>query len=81
MDINLPGISGIEAMRILHADPLTAHIPIIALSANAVPHEIEKALQAGFFDYLTKPIKVTQFMDTLDVALKLSGLAVKKESA
>ncbi|RLJ68589.1 signal transduction histidine kinase [Sulfurisoma sediminicola] len=81
MDINLPGISGLEAMKILRADPTTAHIPIIALSANAVPHDIEKALQAGFFDYLTKPIKVPQFMDTLDMALKVPGPAVNKEPA
>jgi CheY-like chemotaxis protein len=72
MDINLPGISGIEAMKILHADPSTAHIPIVALSANAVPRDIEKALEAGFFNYLTKPIKVDQFMDALDVALEFS---------
>ena len=75
MDINLPGISGVEAMKILRADPATAHIPIIALSANAVPRDIEKALEAGFFNYLTKPIKVNQFMDALDVALKLSQTA------
>jgi CheY-like chemotaxis protein len=53
MDVNLPGISGIAAMKILRADPSTAHIPIIALSANAVPRDIEKALEAGFFNYLT----------------------------
>ena len=58
MDINLPGISGIEAMQILRADPATAHIPVIALSANAMPRDIEKGLEAGFFRYLTKPIKV-----------------------
>jgi len=81
MDINLPGINGLEAMKILRADPTTAHIPIIALSANAVPHDIEKALQAGFFDYLTKPIKVAQFMDTLDMALKAFGSPVAKEPA
>jgi signal transduction histidine kinase/ActR/RegA family two-component response regulator len=72
MDINLPGISGVEAMRILHADSTTAHIPIIALSANAVPRDVERALEAGFFDYLTKPIKVGHFMEVLDVALKFS---------
>jgi signal transduction histidine kinase/ActR/RegA family two-component response regulator len=72
MDVNLPGISGIEAMSILRADPLTSHIPIIALSANAVPRDIAKALQAGFLSYLTKPIKVDQFMEALDAALKLS---------
>ena len=75
MDINLPGISGIEAMKFLRADPLTAHIPIIALSANAVPGDIEKGLEAGFFNYITKPIKVNQFMDALDVALVFSQTA------
>jgi PAS domain S-box-containing protein len=70
MDINLPGLSGVEAMKILRADPLTAHIPIIALSANALAHDIDKALAAGFFNYLTKPIKVNAFLDALDVALK-----------
>ncbi len=72
MDINLPGISGIEAMEILRADPATAHIPIIALSANAVSRDIEKALEAGFFNYLTKPIKVDLFTAALDIALKKS---------
>ncbi len=69
MDINLPGISGIEALKILREDPATAHIPVVALSANAMPRDIEKGLQAGFFRYLTKPIKVHEFMETLDVAL------------
>jgi signal transduction histidine kinase/ActR/RegA family two-component response regulator len=72
MDINLPGISGIEAMRILRADPVTAHIPVVALSANAMPRDIEKGLAAGFFRYLTKPIKVNEFMQTLDVALEFA---------
>ena len=69
MDINLPGISGYGALHILHDDPLTSHIPVMALSANAVPRDIEKGLEAGFFRYLTKPIKVVEFMDALDVAL------------
>jgi signal transduction histidine kinase/CheY-like chemotaxis protein len=70
MDINLTGMSGIEAMKILRRDPATAQIPIIALSANAVPSDIEKALAAGFFSYLTKPINVDRFMDVLDEALE-----------
>src|SRR5438132_10596600 len=69
MDINLPGISGIQALKILRADPATSHIPVLALSANAMPRDIEKGLAAGFFRYLTKPIKVDEFMDALDVAL------------
>jgi len=78
MDINLPGMSGIAAMRILRADPATAHIPVIALSANAVPRDIEKALEAGFANYLTKPINVLQFMEALDAALA-SARPAKKE--
>ena len=70
MDINLPGISGIEAMKILREDPTTAHIPIVALSANAMPRDIAKGLVAGFFSYLTKPIKVNEFMAALDTALQ-----------
>ena len=76
MDINLPGISGIEALKILREDPATAHIPVVALSANAMPRDIEKGLQAGFFRYLTKPIKVNEFMHTLDVALEFARQAV-----
>jgi CheY-like chemotaxis protein len=72
MDINLPGISGIQALKMLADDPLTAHIPVIALSANAIPRDIEKGLEAGFFRYLTKPIKVSEFMDTLDMALQFA---------
>lgn len=69
MDINLPGINGLQAMMILAADPMTAHIPVIALSANAMPSDIEKGLQAGFFRYLSKPIKINEFMDTLELVL------------
>ncbi|HEV2008705.1 MAG TPA: PAS domain S-box protein, partial [Burkholderiales bacterium] len=70
MDINLPGMSGTKAMQILRADPATAHIPVVALSANAIPRDVERGLQAGFFRYLTKPIKVNEFLDTLEVALE-----------
>jgi PAS domain S-box-containing protein len=69
MDINLPGISGYGALKRLRDDPVTAHIPVLALSANAIPRDIEKGLEAGFFRYLTKPIRVHEFMNALDVAL------------
>jgi len=72
MDINLPGISGIQALKILREDPATAHIPVLAISANAMPHDIQKGLEAGFFRYLTKPIKVNEFMEALDMALEFS---------
>jgi PAS domain S-box-containing protein len=72
MDINLPGISGLEALKVLHDDPATAHIPVIALSADAMPRNIEKGLEAGFFNYLTKPIKVNEFTEALDKALEFA---------
>ena len=76
MDINLPGINGIEAMKILRLDPATAHIPIVALSANAIPSDIEKGLEAGFHRYLTKPIKVNEFFETLKGALEFADTGV-----
>lgn len=72
MDIKLPGISGIEVMKILRQDAATAHIPIVALSANAMLHDKELGMEAGFFRYLTKPINFSEFMITLDEALNFS---------
>ena len=69
MDINLPGISGIQALKLLRDDPLTAHIPVLAISANAMMGDIRKGMDAGFFNYLTKPINVREFLDALDLAL------------
>jgi len=80
MDINLPGISGIEAMKIIRLDPTTARIPIVALSANAIPRDIEKGLEAGFFRYLTKPMKVNQFLETLNVALEFAESGASKSA-
>jgi signal transduction histidine kinase/CheY-like chemotaxis protein len=77
IDLHLPGISGIEAMKILRADPQTAHIPVIAVSAYALEADIELALDAGCFNYITKPIQLNEFMIALDVALKFS----QRESA
>ena len=71
MDINLPDISGVEALGILRKNPATAQIPVLALSANAMPRDVEKGLKAGFFRYLTKPIKIDRFMDALAEAIVL----------
>ena len=77
MDINLPGMSGIEALKILREDPATAHIPVVAISANAMPRDVGKGLQAGFFWYLTKPIKVKEFTDALNVALEFAEKSIR----
>ncbi len=71
LDINLPGISGFETLKILHSDLSTAHIPVIAISANALPHDIDKAMKAGFHSYITKPIKIKEFMNSLNMAFNL----------
>ncbi len=75
MDLHLPGISGTETMKRLARDPATAHIPVVALSADASAGNIERGLQDGFFAYITKPIKVDEFMDTLDKAMEFSACA------
>ncbi|BAN34561.1 PAS/PAC sensor hybrid histidine kinase [Sulfuricella denitrificans skB26] len=72
LDINLPGISGFQVLKILREDPLTAHIPVLAISANAMPRDVETGLEAGFFRYLTKPIKVHEFIEALNMALELA---------
>lgn len=70
MDIGLPDNNGFEALKILLADPATAHIPVIALSSDAYPHQIEHGIAAGFFRYLTKPYKLADLMAAIDDALR-----------
>ena len=69
MDNNMPMMSGREAQAILKLDPRTAHIPVIALTANAMPDAAAAGLAAGFFRYLTKPLDAVLLMETLDKAL------------
>jgi CheY-like chemotaxis protein len=73
MDINLPGLNGIEAFKRLTETSATAHIPIIALSANALTSNIEMCLKLGFFRYLTKPIKLKEFLYTIDAAIAFAN--------
>lgn len=72
MDINLPGMNGFEALKMLRSDQATAHIPVIAISANAMPRDIKKGMEAGFFRYITKPIKVDEFMEALNATLEFA---------
>ena len=66
LDINLPGMDGYRVMKKLKENGATASIPVIAISANAMPRDVERGLQAGFHEYLTKPINVLQLMQTLE---------------
>ena len=80
MDINLPGMNGIQALKLLSNDPITSHIPVVAISANAMIGDIRKGLDAGFFNYLTKPINVQEFLTALDLALDFAhaNLAIRR---
>jgi PAS domain S-box-containing protein len=66
VDIDLPGIDGVELCRRLRADPVTRAMPLIALSANALPADIARARAAGFDDYLTKPLDVARLLAEID---------------
>jgi PAS domain S-box-containing protein len=69
MDINLPGMSGMDALRVLRAEPRSAHIPVIALTAAASERDRRLGIQAGFYRYLTKPVQVEELMAALDEVL------------
>jgi PAS domain S-box-containing protein len=74
LNIDLPGIGAHPFMKLLRADPATENMPLLALGASAAPDTITKALEAGFFHYLTKPLKAEPFMEALDDALQFAAL-------
>jgi CheY-like chemotaxis protein len=69
LDIHLPGIDGYEVLARLRADPATASIQVVAVSANAMPADLERGRRAGFVGYLTKPVRID------DLAALLRDLA------
>lgn len=75
LDISLPGMDGYEVLDVLRNTTATRDTPIFALSANAMQRDIEKGLQAGFDDYLTKPIDVTRLLSTIDALLERRAAA------
>jgi two-component system cell cycle response regulator DivK len=70
MDIQLPGMDGIEAFRQLRADPATRTIPVIAVTASAMTHSRQQILAAGFDGYQSKPIAVRGFLDAVRAMLE-----------
>jgi PAS domain S-box-containing protein len=70
MDINLPGMDGFDALKCLRRTPHTNNVPVIALSANAMPTDIDRGINAGFHRYLTKPIKIDQVLEAIQDALQ-----------
>jgi len=70
MDMSLPVIDGWEATRILKADPATAKIPVIALTAHAMAEDRAKAMAAGCDDFDTKPVELPRLLGKIDAMLK-----------
>ena len=73
MDFHLPKMNGIEAFKALRADAETSAIPVIAVTASAMPEDRKKILEAGFDGMQTKPIHVTEFLNTIEQAFKNSA--------
>ena len=73
MDINLPGMSGLEALHTLKSNSATAYIPVIAVSAAAMPSDVEAGLKAGFIAYLTKPFNVPKLIELIRKTLRKSA--------
>ena len=76
MDFHLPAMNGIEAFKALRADAATSSIPVIAVTASAMPEDRQKILAAGFDGMQTKPIHVQEFLETVEQALKKAAGAV-----
>jgi len=71
MDIQLPGMNGIEAIGVLRADPVTATIPVAAVTASVMQHDRNKITEAGFNAYVGKPINLKEFLDTVRSLLEI----------
>lgn len=63
MDIQLPGMSGIEALKVLRADPITQNIPVIAVTASVMTQDSQNIMDAGFNSYQRKPIELKEFLN------------------
>ena len=81
INFDLPCMSALEFMKVLRADPATETTPILALGANAAPEAVVKALEAGFFQYLTKPLQAGPFMEALAFALEFHAVERSEHNA
>ena len=80
LDINMPGMDGYQVLDVLKSSPRLKHIPVVAVTANAMPRDIARGKQAGFADYLTKPLHIHHFLQVLDALLATPAVAVPEAS-
>ena len=81
INVDLAGMSALEFMKVVRADPATETTPILALGADFAPKAIVKALEAGFFQYLAKPLQAEPFMEALDFALEFAAVERSEHNA
>ena len=81
INVDLAGPSALEFLKMLRADPATEATPILALGASAAPEVIIKRLEAGFFQYLTKPLRADPLMEALDFALEFAAVERSEQNA
>ena len=81
INVDLAGMSALEFMKVVRADPATETTPILALGADFAPKAIVKALEAGFFQYLAKPLRAEPFMEALDFALEFAAVERSEHNA
>lgn len=74
LDINLPDMDGYQVMEVLKSDARLNAIPVVAITANAMPRDIVRGMAAGFKDYLTKPLDIAQFYATIDRLLGIDTI-------
>ena len=79
LDVMMPDMDGYEVMQCLRENPETRDIPVVAVSANAMPKDLARGKAAGFVDYLTKPLDIEQLLDRADAAVPLSRQSDKKK--
>jgi CheY-like chemotaxis protein len=77
LDINMPGMDGYQVLDVLKSSPRLKHIPVVAVTANAMPRDIARGKQAGFADYLTKPLHIHHFLQVLDALLATPAATVQ----
>jgi len=70
MDIQLPGMNGIDALKALRAEPATAAIPVVAITASVMQQDRQEIMRAGFIGFIEKPINLRNFLDTVQRAVK-----------
>jgi len=73
LDINMPGLDGYQVLEVFKADARLKAIPVIAVTANALPRDVERGLATGFADYLTKPLEVASLLAIVDALLPARG--------